>query len=328
MESERYVSGMVVSADPIVTYSKRSTGMPLGIASARPDLFRDRKALHLVGLSHSIERDDACNVMARDVDALARALPESRFVVLTNSEFEAYLLSQRGVASMMSSQLIFLNENIFRPQQTAPRFDAIYNGRLMPVKRHELARGIANLGLLYDLGPPDEPPLYDEVRAQLPHAVFINHEKGQGAYRQLKIEECAEELNAARVGLCLSAVEGAMQAALEYMLCGLPVVSTHSIGGRDRYFMPPFCRIVDADADQVASAVKAFVGARIPKQAVRNFIMHLVTFDRHNFLLAVNRLVKDTFGVDEFFRSFAPFEVGLTRWRRAEEAVAPLAAAT
>jgi hypothetical protein len=327
MEDERYVSGMVVSADPIVTYSKRSTGMPMGIASARPQHFRGRKALHLVGFSHTIESGDSCDAIARDVAAISRELPDNTFVILTNGEFEAYLLSTRGVASMMSSQLVFLNEQVFRPLQGEPRFDAIYNGRLMRVKRHELACGIKSLGLLYDLGPPDEPPLYDQIRALLPDATFINHEMGGGSYRQLKIEECAEQINGARVGLCLSAVEGAMQAALEYLLCGVPIVSTPSIGGRDRYFMPPFCRIVEADADKVAAAVQALARSRIPKAAVRNYIMHLLAFDRHNFLIAANRLVRETFGVEELFKSFAPFEIGLTRWRRADEAVAPLTAA-
>jgi hypothetical protein len=316
-----------VSADPIVTFSKRSTGVPLGIPSARPEVFRDRKALHLIGLSHTIERENDAERLAADFETLSRTLPHSRFVVTTNSEVEAYLLSALGVPSMMASQLIFLNDKVFCPRQANARFDAIYNARLVPMKHHELARGIESLGLLYDLGPPEEPLQYDKTRELLPQATFINHELGNGAYRQLKIDDCAEQLNTARVGIILSAVEGSSQASLEYLLCGLPVVSTHSIGGRDRYYMPPFCRVVEPDADQVAAAVRALAGARIPKQVVRNHIMHLLTFDRHNFLIAVNRLVKETFGIDDHFKSFAPFEIGLTRWRRADDAIAPLAAA-
>ena len=115
-----------------------------------------------------------------------------------------------------------------------------------------------------------------------------------------------------------------MQAAIEYLLCGLPVVSTRSIGGRDRYLMPPFCRLVADDPDRVAAAVDDFARAKIPKQAVRNYIMHLLAFDRHNFLIAVNKLAKETFAIDGLFDSFAPFEAGLTRWRRADEVLKPL----
>lgn len=327
MEPEPAVGGLVVSADPIVTYSKRATGTPLGIASVRPEVFVGRKALHLVGLSYTIEPRQLFAEIAADLAVLERALPESRFVVVTNSEFEAYLLSTKGVPSMTASQAVFLNESVFKPMDCEPRFDAIYNARLLPWKRHALARDIRRLALLYDLGTKDEPPLYDAIRAELPHAAFINHEAGGGAYRQLSLEQCAAHINAARVGLCLSAEEGVMQAALEYFLCGLPVVSTKSVGGRDRYFMPPFARIVDDDPAAVAAAVGALANARIPKAAVRNHIMHLLRFDRHNFLIAVNRLVKETFDIDELFKSFAPFERGLTRWRNATEALAPLVAA-
>lgn len=324
MELERYVSGMVVSADPIVTFSKRSTGVPLGIASARPDHFSERPALHLVGTSFTIEDEAICDTIADDIAKLSKRLPESRFVMLTNSEFEAYLLSVRGVSSMMSSQSIFLDEKIFRPMEVEQRFDAIYNARLTPFKRHELARKIASLGLLYDIGPPDIPQIYDEVRSLLPQATFINHEADGHTYRQLGIRDCAGHINSARVGLCLSAAEGTMQSSLEYLLCGLPVVSTRSIGGRDRYFMPPFCRIVADDPDEVAAAVARFARGNIPKQAVRNYIMHLLSFDRHNFLIAANKLVKETFGVEALFKSFAPFEMGLTRWRPPDEAAIPL----
>lgn len=325
MNQEPWVGGMVVSVDPIVTFSKRGSGCMTGIAGARPQFFRDRKALHLLGLSFTIERGDDCAAVARDLRAISEHLPNNRFVVMTNSEFEGYLLAKHGIASMITNQLIFLNDRVFRPMDVAPRYDAIYNGRLAPFKRHELARGIAKLGLLYDTGPKDEPPLFDEVHTLLPGAVFINHERGQGVHYHLSNEECARELNQARVGLCLSAVEGSMRAAIEYLLCGLPVVSTRSIGGRDRYFLAPFCRIVDDDPCAVRAAVDALIRSHIPKQAVRGYIMHLLTADRHNFLLAANKLVAETFGVRECFKSFAAFETGLTAWRSPDEFVAPLA---
>jgi glycosyltransferase involved in cell wall biosynthesis len=322
-----YVGGLVVSADPLITYSKRSTDAPLGLASIRSDAFRGRKALHLIGLSYTIEPHRLFEEVSAHLKGLAPELPDSRFVVLANSEFEAYLLSTVGVPSMLSSQAVFIDDNTFCPQEAEARFDAIYNARLLPMKRHELARDVKSLALLYDIGSAEEPPQYDHVKALLPQAAFINHELGSGTYRQLKVEECAAQLSMARVGLCLSAEEGVMQAALEYLLCGLPVVSTRSIGGRDRYFLPPFCRIVPDDPAAVADAVATLTGTRMPKAALRSYIRHLLKFERHNFLIAVNRLVKETFGIDDLFTSFAPFERGLTRWRKADEALAPLAAA-
>ena len=48
-----------------------------------------------------------------------------------------------------------------------------------------------------------------------------------------------------QVGLCLSKSEGAMFASIEYLLCGLPIVSTKSVGGRDIFFTDENCIIAD-----------------------------------------------------------------------------------
>jgi hypothetical protein len=46
-----------------------------------------------------------------------------------------------------------------------------------------------------------------------------------------------------------------MIASIEYLLCGIPVVSTRSQGGRERYLLPPFVEFVEAYPESVASAV-------------------------------------------------------------------------
>jgi glycosyltransferase involved in cell wall biosynthesis len=324
---EPYVCGKVVSASPIITFSSRTTELPLGIPSGWPELSRGKPALHFIAFSFTMESDEAADALAADFRALQAQLPGNSFVVATNSEFEAYLLAKRGVPSMLVNHSIFLSEQIYRPQKVEPRFDALYNARLARFKRHELARSVQNLGLLYDLGPETAPSLYGEIKALLPHAVFVNHEEGGGEFLHLTRERCADVINQARVGLCLSAAEGAMRAALEYMLCGLPVVSTQSVGGRDRYFMPPFCRVVPDDPELIAAAVRELAAAKFPKAAIRAATLELLEFDRHNFLIAVNRIVEQSFGTKQLFSSFAPFATGLTQYARPADALAKLRAA-
>jgi hypothetical protein len=72
----------------------------------------------------------------------------------------------------------------------------------------------------------------NKIRSLLSQATWIN--ELEGFYRQLEVREIPAWLNQARVGLCLSAYEGCMRASAEYLLCGLPIVSTPNIGGRDR----------------------------------------------------------------------------------------------
>jgi len=58
-----------------------------------------------------------------------------------------------------------------------------------------------------------------------------------------------------KVGLCLSKKEGAMFASIEYLLCGLPIVSTRSVGGRDEFFTDKNCIFAEDNAESVKQCV-------------------------------------------------------------------------
>ena len=67
---------------------------------------------------------------------------------------------------------------------------------------------------------------------------YCNYSKASGTLRDLNTEEVRRILVQSRCGLALSAQEGAMYASGEYLLAGLPVVTTRSRGGRDAFTIP------------------------------------------------------------------------------------------
>jgi len=89
---------------------------------------------------------------------------------------------------------------------------------------------------------------------------------------------------ASRVALALSAKEGAMFASMEYLLCGLPVVTTRNRGGRNRYLTPQNSRFVAARPEAVARAVAEFVAAPPDPLSVREEVLGLVRRDRLAYL--------------------------------------------
>ena len=121
----------------------------------------------------------------------------------------------------------------------------------MPFKRHELAAEVANLALLHAQfkEPPPESHAYG-VRNALKDAHWFNDDS-IGRYRLLGPSEINEAYNECKTGLCLSAEEGAMYASIQYLLAGVPVVSTRSGGGRDTFFDPRTTLIVDDNATAV-----------------------------------------------------------------------------
>ena len=71
-----------------------------------------------------------------------------------------------------------------------------------------------------------------------------------------------------------------MFASMEYLMCGLPVVTTPNRGGRNRYFTPRNSRLVDPRPDAVAAAVAEYVATPPDPFVIRDEVLELVRRDR------------------------------------------------
>jgi glycosyltransferase involved in cell wall biosynthesis len=162
------------------------------------------------------------------------------------------------------------------------------------------------------------------VRTSLSHAHDFNDPDGRG-YRALDEREVCRCLNECRVGLCLSAVEGGMLASLEYLLCGLPVVSTESLGGRDVFFDDVNALLVDATPEAVRAGVDAMRERDLPPELVRESVMPRVLEHRRT-LQATVQSIYDREGVARSFADEWPhlFYNRMQRYRTHEEIVRDL----
>jgi glycosyltransferase involved in cell wall biosynthesis len=97
----------------------------------------------------------------------------------------------------------------------------------------------------------------------------------------------------AAVGLCLSPYEGAMQASMEYLLAGLPVVSTPARGGRDTFYRSEYCIIADANPRSVREAVDELQRRAIPREYVRTRTLELVNAQRQKLLALFDAILVD-----------------------------------
>jgi len=305
---EAWLCAALASANPLVTLSSFCPEAPVGISMLIPDQLRGRKALHLLLPTWTLESGNA-EELAGHIAAAQRELKNNHYVVLANTHTEAWLLAGLGIPVIQTSELSFVDEQVFRlrtpPNSNGKEFDAVYLARLDPYKQHELAQHIESLLLIYDYSLNEGRDSYAILKQLIPGAHFLNHELGKGAYTKLSPEVVCSYLNNCRVGLCLSAEEGAMKATMEYLLCGLPVVSVPNLGGRDRFLMPPYSIEAEDNPDAVAFAVRQLIERNLDPRILRDHILRLVRYERHNFLLAINQIVKRVLGTDPGFDSCA-----------------------
>jgi len=176
-----------------------------------------------------------------------------------------------GLPTLHVNNAAFVDERIFRPlPDRQVRFDAVYDARLSPFKRHPLAAEVPSLALITYLYLGQVDPGYRAAVAPLlARAHVFNGDPLSDAYRTLRPVEVNQALNQCAVGLALSKVEGSMLASIQYLLAGLPVVSTASRGGRDDFYHPDYTRIVDATPRGVADAVSELKYCKLGPDEIR-----------------------------------------------------------
>ncbi|MDZ4734963.1 MAG: hypothetical protein SGJ07_01320 [Rhodospirillaceae bacterium] len=289
------LAGFTVSREPAIYWGPSADKYPLGLASTAAELVSNRRAWFLI--SPSWHREDINGVRGdlEHVRAAAARWPQHRhiFLAATRSALENYRAV--GLPAIVCSSNVFVDETIFEPVPSEPkRFDAIYNAVFGRYKRHELCRDIASLGLIYHRYPyflANEADHVARIRTELAHATFIN--EIDGAYRQFRLRELPIWLARARVGLCLSGHEGPMRACAEYLYCGLPVVTTPSIGGRDRMLNPAFSIEAEPTPESVAQAVAALIARRVEPAAVRAAAIAAVQPDRMRLVQLIAAIFRE-----------------------------------
>lgn len=261
----------VILDDPLILYVKE--WVLFSEPGALLPAFRSRrdKPVHLL-VAFSWYHEDPYHVgkVAAWLARHQRRFPNHRVIFLANTDRQREVLEAAGLRSIVVSSNALVDPAQFHPIPAAgKRFDAIYDARTLPFKRHHLACRVDSLALL----TVRHPFLHDgahtrSVHRLLPRAHWYNDPLSPD-YRCFGPAEVNACLNECRVGLCLSAEEGAMYASIQYLLAGLPVVSTKSRGGRDVFFDPDYVRVVRDDPGEVAAGVAMMRDCPAPPGEIR-----------------------------------------------------------
>ena len=83
-----------------------------------------------------------------------------------------------------------------------------------------------------------------------------------------------------------------MLASLEYMLSGLPVVSTESKGGRDEYYNKEYTLIVADNPTAVRKGVEELIARQIDPNYIREKTIEKLTSDRRRYVEFISEYVR------------------------------------
>jgi glycosyltransferase involved in cell wall biosynthesis len=233
--------------------------------------------------------------LVRFYSKFKRRYRNHRLIYACNDPIEKEILDKSGLPHILCNNNVFCDEHVFKViPDSQLKYDAVYNAAFLHYKRHFLASKLPNVAFVSRTNEG-----FERVRKLVPQATFLNYT--QYGWKRFTFEENVGILNSARVGLCLSAVEGSMYASIEYLLCGLPIVSTKSIGGRDAFFDSDYVLIVNDDPLSVLKGVNEMIKRDIPRDHVRNKTIEKMLPHRENLIKYVQS-VYDAEGINKDFR--------------------------
>jgi hypothetical protein len=284
----RYEFG-VISRRPLILYTHYAPSLWKLLSDLA------RLELHLfINCRWSLEVDDQRDIALRLKQWMV-GHPRHRIVHLAPSETEADVLRSLEIPVIVCSRNCLVDEAVFKPRQDQPKLHrALYDARLTPFKRHELAARVRDLALVtYDIPLHREESYIHRTRAVLAHATWLNGPFAQDPAnrRPFNLAEVALHLSRARVGLILSALEGQNRASIQYLLGGLPVVTTRNRGGRDAFFSPEHVIWADDSPEAVAAAVDELIARDLDPDAVRARALRVVRHHREVLVGAVGEIL-------------------------------------
>jgi glycosyltransferase involved in cell wall biosynthesis len=231
-------------------------------------------------------------------------LNKNNFFFLFNSPLEQAILNKYNFIGEVINHNCWLDENFFSAHSVEKQYDAILIARKSKFKRHYLANKVRNLALIVSGSNH-----YHDVDYKMPESIFCPSEP-------VPYQNIPQLINQAKSGLILSHKEGACFSSSEYLLCGIPVVSTQSYGGRDVWYNEYNSIICEDNPEQIASAVEYFVNNPKDPNKIRQDHIDLSKKHRQKFIDILDILFDryevsldaEKYFVDNFFHKMRDIE--------------------
>ncbi|MBE6384064.1 MAG: glycosyltransferase family 4 protein [Lentisphaerae bacterium] len=216
-------------------------------------------------LGWSAELPEVAAELKERLSEARTAFPEARFIILANAPGEVEIIKDFCEVYLASHNAFLDPRRYPLAKEKNRKFDALYIARITPFKRHELAVKIKNLHLIGSYSQKEK-EYFTKTISLFPNTAWSQKVPSFLIGRKICEASC---------GLALSAIEGAMFSCGEYSLCGVPVVNTRNLGGRDT-LLPEFAvRYADDNADSVAENVEFWVKNPIAPAEIREGFLRL-----------------------------------------------------
>ena len=166
--------------------------------------------------------------------------------ILANSIDEDLFYKRHKLNSIYCNQNCWLDASIFNIMSIKKEYDLVINANNSEWKNHhmlaEINKKYKTLFITYNTSNND-------LQRYNPTCIL----------NEIRTYRVVEELNKCRIGLALSTKEGSCYASTEYLLCGLPVISVKSAGGRQVWYDKHNSIVINPDGLELDKAIESML---------------------------------------------------------------------
>jgi glycosyltransferase involved in cell wall biosynthesis len=213
-----------------------------------------------------------------ELNKFVNRFPQHKVVAFANDPNDLSHLSglDSRISKFVCGEFAATSPEIFSATcNQEPQFDAVVISRFEPYKRLELA-ALVDKVLIISRGLTEEKA--SEIEELIPRCTIGN--RVDGKIRELGAAEVATLLSVSRCGLILSEVEGQNRATSEYLLSGLPVVTTPNIGGRDRLLNPTNSVYAEPTPKGIFQVVQYYKAQAMDREKIRSAAVDAIDTER------------------------------------------------
>lgn len=220
--------------------------------------------------------------------------PSTHIIMANSLEEKEFFESTTEYNVVLGNHNAFINENVFIIEEdTIKKYDLVINSAFNLYKRRYLAKKITNtVHIGYYQGKNN---VEDPINGI--YANFENNIISDATYKYLNKRDIVHIYNISRIGGIFSEVEGACYSSSEYLLCGIPVLSTYSKGGRDIFYNETnsiVCNATERDVKQSFDCMIENID-KYDKYKIRNDHIEKMDEIRNNVTSYVKDLIEDKF---------------------------------
>jgi glycosyltransferase involved in cell wall biosynthesis len=205
-------------------------------------------------------------------------------IIFLSPDLDCILWSyEYGYNSILANQNCLLDYNIFSIKNTDEIiYNMVMNCRPELWKRPNLAEKVNNLAYIKGAFFGNDKYDYSKLNCK-----YVNEER-------ISCEEVNKIYNESYCAGIFSESEGACYSSSEYLLSGLPVISTFSKGGRDTWYTKENSIMVEADEDSVSNAVdiciKKIQNGEFSRENIRNKHIEMSSIMRKNIIQCTQQI--------------------------------------